>query len=132
MGLLNRTIVAVLAVVFLLSLVGGISLYLGYQSNLIAESRSPEYIKSHHIGYTEVDLTIKQTTTTQIGGNMYSCEYVGEYKGDPTFVINYGNGFIGERFKAVEGTTYNSMSLEIIVEDVTSTSLVLWVKSTGS
>jgi hypothetical protein len=109
-----------------------IQLYLGYSYSVANQSRSPAYIKSHHIGYTEVDLNIKQSYSTQFGGNAYSFEYVGEYQGSNSFVVEYVGGIGGQIFNAVKDSTYDTMGLEIQVGDVNSTSLILWIKSTTS
>jgi hypothetical protein len=104
---------------------------MGYNFSVANQSRSPAYIASHHIGYTEVTLNLKQTYTTQFGGNAYSFEYVGDYQGSNTFAVEYVGG-TGQTFSAVKGSSYDALGLEIQVGDVNSTSLVLWVESTGS
>jgi hypothetical protein len=127
---LQRLIVAIVAIVLFFVIFGGIFMYLDYQ---VAQSNSPSYIESHHIGYTEIILTLKQTNTTQFGGNVYSFEYVGEYNGSKAFAVIYGIGIgTGQTFNAVKGSNYDALGLEIQVGEVNNTSLILWVKSTDS
>jgi hypothetical protein len=87
-------------------------------------------------GYTKVTLVVSQPNSVQFGDNVYGLGYAGPamnpitQKQDIQFSV-VPQGIVGfKTYDAIQGATYNDLGLQIVVGEVHSDYLVLYIKST--
>lgn len=87
-------------------------------------------------GYTKITLVVSQPYSAQFGSSVYGFGYAGPTTDPVTQQQDYEfsvipEGIVGtQTFNAVQGATYNALGLKIIVGQVNSDYLILYVKST--
>jgi hypothetical protein len=81
-------------------------------------------------GYTKMTLIVSQPNSIMLGGNNYGSIYFSPI-GHDTYAFSFSTpSNYTEDFNAVKGAKYNFQNLQIVVGNVNSNQLILYIKHT--